>query len=106
LILKLRVHESIHDKPLPLMRIACPKCQWSPDGLDYWQCQCGHTWNTFETAGRCPKCHYEHEYTACVPFAGGCEAISPHLDWYDGLDKIIEELIEEVFEGEGVSYLL
>jgi hypothetical protein len=35
-----------------------------------------------------------------VPHAGGCNKHSPHLDWYEGLDKIVEELIEEVFAGE------
>ena len=80
------------------MKICCPKCDWQPDGHAYWQCHCGTIWNTFETAGRCPSCHFQHESTACVPFAGGCNAVSPHLDWYEGLDGIIEELIEEVFE--------
>jgi len=26
----------------------------------------------------------------------GCSKWSPHLDWYDGLDEIIQKLIEEI----------
>ncbi|RYU96715.1 hypothetical protein [Emticicia agri] len=87
------------------MKIRCPKCSWEPDGGKYWQCHCGHIWNTFETIGRCPSCHYQHEYTQCVPHAGGCDKKSPHLDWYEGLDKIVEEFIEEVFAEEDVYHL-
>ncbi len=86
------------------MKIRCPKCSWQPDGGKYWHCHCGHTWNVFETIGRCPACHFQHENTQCVPHAGGCDKHSPHLDWYEGLDKIIEELIEEVFAEEEVYH--
>lgn len=82
------------------MKVRCPKCSWEPDGNAYWQCHCGHQWNTFETAARCPACGFQHEKTSCVPFAGGCHAHSDHLDWYEGLDDIIEELKQEVFSEE------
>ncbi len=84
------------------IKICCPKCKWEPDGGEYWQCDCGHVWDTFKTIARCPACHKQHQYTACVPHAGGCEAHSPHLDWYEGLDKIIEDLKEEVLENQEV----
>ena len=32
------------------------------------------------------------------PDLGGCSQWSPHLDWYDGLDEIIEKLKEEIEE--------
>jgi len=79
--------------------IRCPKCKWKPDGLPYWACSCGHNWDTFSTAGRCPSCGKIWKNTRCVqPEFGGCLAWSPHLDWYDGLDEIIEKLKEEIEE--------
>jgi hypothetical protein len=29
------------------MYIACPKCDWRPDGGAYWVCTCRHVWDTF-----------------------------------------------------------
>jgi DNA-directed RNA polymerase subunit RPC12/RpoP len=77
------------------LRIRCPKCSWRPDGQPYWQCYCGHVWNTFETQGRCPACGFRHQDTQCVPEAGGCDEMSPHIDWYEGLDHVLDELLEE-----------
>lgn len=68
---------------MELLKIACPKCSWEPDGGEYWGCsKCGHTWNTFETAARCPKCGFQYTDTQCIPFRGGCHQMSPHEDWY------------------------
>ena len=39
--------------------IRCPKCNWVPHHTDRWLCKCGHSWNTFETAGSCPGCRYQ-----------------------------------------------
>lgn len=78
------------------VRIACPKCDWEPDGSPYWSCTCGHIWNTFDTAGRCPKCRKQWEWTQCVISAGGCTAKSPHLDWYHGLDEWLAEEIANI----------
>ncbi len=78
------------------IKIACPKCSWEPDGQPYWQCSCGFTWDTFSTGGRCPACKKVWEQTQCIDHAGGCVAWSPHLDWYKGLDAIIEKLKEEI----------
>lgn len=80
------------------LKIECPKCGWEPDGGAYWQCTCGHTWNTFATAARCPACKKQWEYTACIWHRGGCHAMPPHLDWYKGLDDWLKEELEEVEE--------
>ena len=78
------------------VRIACPHCNWEPDGGAYWQCHCGHQWDTFETAARCPACKHQHQQTQCIPHAGGCAEVSPHLDWYKGLDAWLKEEIERI----------
>jgi len=74
--------------------IHCPKCNWEPDGKPYWRCTCGTGWNTFATNGRCPHCGKVWEHTQCIE----CYAWSPHLDWYDGLDDIVQKMKEEVKE--------
>lgn len=79
------------------LKIACPKCDWEPDGGAYWSCSnCGFIWNTFETIARCPQCNHQHEYTSCIPFRGGCTAYEPHLDWYKNLDDILEKEIQSI----------
>ncbi len=79
--------------------IRCPKCHWQPDGRPHWQCTCGTVWNTFDTAARCPGCGKVWDYTQCVDHSiGGCSALSPHLDWYDGLDDVVDKLKEEIKE--------
>lgn len=72
--------------------IHCPKCRWEPRAEDRWQCACGHTWNTFDTFGRCPKCRYVWRDTMCL----ACARWSPHADWYHDLPDVdVEELLEE-----------
>jgi hypothetical protein len=61
-----------------LPRIRCPRCKWRPGRDDRWFCNCGYVWNTFETAGLCPACDTQWEWTACLR----CEEWSPHKDWY------------------------
>ena len=80
------------------IHIHCPKCNWEPDGEPYWKCTCGYSWDTFATAARCPYCGKIWKDTQCVDTAGGCGSWSPHLDWYDGLDEIINRLKEEIEE--------
>jgi hypothetical protein len=58
--------------------ISCPKCGWVPHRDNRWRCKCGHGWNTFETAGACPACHYQWKVTACL----SCGETSSHSDWY------------------------
>ncbi|MBL8913888.1 MAG: hypothetical protein JNM17_24510 [Archangium sp.] len=62
-------------------RIRCPKCAWRPTKESLWSCgePCWHAWNTFDTAGRCPKCDRVWLHTACL----ACHQWSPHLDWYE-----------------------
>jgi len=78
------------------IKIRCPKCEWEPDGKPYWRCDCGHRWDTFSTGARCPVCTKIHEYTQCPTNGGGCYQWSPHLDWYDGLDDIVNALKESI----------
>jgi len=80
------------------IHICCPRCQWEPDGKPYWQCGCGVVWDTFSTGARCPGCGKVWKRTQCIQHAGGCNAYSLHLDWYKGLDDIIEKLREEIKE--------
>ncbi len=58
--------------------IACPACEWQPDGEAYWRCSCGFNWNTFDTAGKCPACKKQWEITYCP----GCGKTTPHKEWY------------------------
>lgn len=58
--------------------IECPNCNWQPDGEAHWACSCGHSWNTFDTKAKCPKCNTQWETTSCP----GCSKTSPHSDWY------------------------
>lgn len=86
------------------MKIACPKCQWEPDGGAYWVCsECDTTWDTFSTAARCPTCKHQYEITSCVPPAGGCNESSPHLDWYTDLDAMLKEELAKIRERVGAA---
>jgi len=79
------------------VKIACPKCNWEPSPSDRWTCTCGHIWNTFDTAGRCPVCKKQWDKTQCLgPFVGGCTEWSPHLDWYRNLDDWLKKEIENI----------
>jgi hypothetical protein len=80
------------------VKIACPKCNWEPDGGAYWSCTCGHIWNTFETAGQCPSCGRQWTHTQCIGYRGGCNRWSPHIDWYRDLDDWVEEEIQHIVE--------
>lgn len=62
------------------VEIFCPKCAWRPTPSSRWMCQpsCGHSWNTFETAGICPACGVAWKVTQCL----ACHLFSPHKDWY------------------------
>ncbi len=79
------------------IKIECPKCAWKPGPDALWGCSCGHAWNTFDTAGRCPNCNKQWDDTQCHgPWVGGCEQWSPHLDWYKGLDDAVREALQEL----------
>lgn len=75
------------------LNIKCPACNWPPDGGTHWECEnCYYEFDMFEAAGKCPRCDYQHKYTQCVSWAGGCEEISLHLDWYNDIDKKLLEI--------------
>jgi hypothetical protein len=57
---------------------ACPACDWRPRPSDEWQCECGRRWNTFRTAGKCPKCEKQWQTTQCLR----CREVSEHDAWY------------------------
>lgn len=87
------------------VEIMCPKCEWKPDGKAYWACSCGHSWNTFDTAGRCPKCKKIWKDTQCPGPAdpGGCGKWSPHIDWYKNLDEQLRKQLEEILQSAEVE---
>jgi len=85
------------------LEIYCPACHWEPDGRAHWQCTCGYVWNSFETAAVCPKCQYRWKISQCPAAAGGCGVVSPHVDWYHGLDDLVEELVEETTHAEAAA---
>ena len=66
------------------IKILCPKCSYEPKDSDRWQCKCLFVWNTFDTGGKCPKCGYQWQDTACP----SCHKWSPHLDWYKITDDV------------------
>jgi hypothetical protein len=86
--------EKKHDVMSAKPRIRCPHCKWQPKRSSRWFCLpmgapenfdggCGHSWNTFDTRGRCPTCQHQWKFTSCLQ----CEATSPHDDWYEAEDK-------------------
>ncbi len=84
-------------------KIACPKCNWEPDGGEYWGCTCGHVWDTFKTAAQCPVCKKQYRYTQCIGWRGGCDQSSLHIEWYRNLDDILKEELEAVEAAVGVD---
>jgi hypothetical protein len=78
--------------------IECPVCGWKPKESDIWYCTCGHKWNTFITAGRCPSCDKQWLETQCHV----CDQWSPHLDWYKDLIDLLKNQFEWVKLGNEV----
>ena len=76
------------------VEIKCPKCSWEPEASSRWSCTCGHSWNTFDTIGRCPSCSKQWHDTQCL----SCAQWSPHLEWYHNLDEITSKMIEEALQ--------
>ncbi|MCY7374611.1 MAG: hypothetical protein LH472_01400 [Pyrinomonadaceae bacterium] len=77
--------EKLKDAPIDFSRIRCPLCRWQPRTSSRWFCGdadlhfgCGTAWNTFDTRGRCPGCHYRWQKTDCLR----CGKSSPHEAWY------------------------
>lgn len=63
-------------------------------------------WDTFSTGGRCPSCHKVWEDTKCPGQPGGCSKWSPHLDWYENLDKVVSEIRQEIEIAEKTLFLM
>lgn len=84
------------------IEIACPKCEWEPNGGAYWQCTCLHPWNTFETSGKCPNCSKTWHDTQCPGpgYPGGCGVWSKHIDWYRNLGEEMRIEIEGILQEE------
>lgn len=80
-----REHQAVRDRLGGGVQIRCPRCGWRPRQHDRWMCEpsCRMLWNTFDTAGKCPRCHKQWEVTQCL----ACHCYSPHLDWYELGDK-------------------
>lgn len=72
--------DAVDDVKFPerFRKIRCPQCRWQPGREDRWWCRCGHTWNTFDTGGRCPACSLQWLETACL----SCKQWSLHSAWY------------------------
>ena len=61
--------------------ISCPRCGFSPYVGMQWICApdgCGGSFDTFETAARCPHCDAQFAWTACP----SCHQVSAHRAWY------------------------
>ena len=69
-------NEKSHDPSGPHIR--CPLCGWSPRKEDHWFCECGHSWNTFDTGGVYPACLHQWTETQCL----SCSRWSLHSHWY------------------------
>ena len=78
------------------MEIYCPECEWEPPSSATWTCECGHSWHTFDTHGRCPECGTVWRETQCHE----CRAWSPHHDWYHDLPPVD---VDAVTEGQEAS---
>ena len=59
-------------------KIRCPRCKWQPAKSDRWGCECGWSWNTFDTRGQCPQCGKQWQVTQCL----SCHEFSAHEVWY------------------------
>jgi len=80
------------DEDAPFDGIRCPLCMWRPSPASRWSCHrsgpepffedCGTTWNTFSTRGRCPGCAHQWQWTMCLR----CQAWSLHEEWYEEQD--------------------
>ncbi|MCS3857218.1 putative RNA-binding Zn-ribbon protein involved in translation (DUF1610 family) [Salinibacter ruber] len=73
------------------MEIYCPECEWEPPSSATWTCECGHSWHTFDTHGRCPECGTVWRETQCHE----CRAWSPHHDWYHDLPPVDVDAVTE-----------
>lgn len=57
--------------------------------MAFWGCTCGCRWNTFATAGVCPRCRRRWPDTQCPV----CHVLSPHEEWYHRLAGLVADLL-------------
>jgi hypothetical protein len=58
--------------------LRCPNCGWVPFAISAWKCkECRYVWDSFATGGACPRCHHQHQETACVR----CRRIFANRQW-------------------------
>jgi hypothetical protein len=76
------------------IKIACPKCGWEPNGSPYWTCSCDHSWNTFDTRGKCPNCGKQWKDTHCPR----CGDPSEHETWYHLIAETEQPIGEDQIE--------
>lgn len=81
----------INNKSLMVLKITCPKCNYTPVQCDQWVCNCGNIWNTFKTAGRC-KCGKQWKNTCCPC----CGKWSMHFSWYPQLSDLFEREMKNI----------
>jgi hypothetical protein len=56
----------------------CPLCGWVPFAVNAWKCgRCNFVWDSFATAGRCPRCGFQRQETPCLR----CRRTSPNELW-------------------------
>ena len=68
----------LHVRRTRRYKLRCPACGWIPFALDVWKCkECGLVWDSFSTAGVCPRCNHKHEETVCVR----CRRSFPNGQW-------------------------
>jgi len=78
-------------------KIKCPKCSWKPKPIENsWICTCKHVWNTFETAGQCPKCNKIWQDTQCLQ----CHQWSPHIEFYTTLNGLLASELDNLINQE------
>ena len=77
-----------------IKNIKCPKCSWKPTGERLWICtpKCKNVWDTFSSAGICPKCSKRWKKTACPT----CHSYSLHHDWYYDLGTLLKKELEKI----------
>ena len=77
------------------VKIACPKCDWEPDGRPYWCCDaCLTSFDTFATTAICPACRKQFARTQCID----CHRHSVHLEWYRNLDGWLADQLARLRE--------
>lgn len=63
------------------MGLKCPSCRMAPPIGPFWGCaNCGQSFDTFETGGRCPHCGTQYGVATCLD----CRRSAPQQEWAAG----------------------